>query len=84
MLLFPTRIVGGGVDAQLGWQYDVAPDGRFLVNTELESAAVPITLIQNWQPEAKKNGRAADRSSYVAKGLLMFARGFQGADPENR
>lgn len=50
VVLFPTRIVGGGVDAQLGRQYDVAPDGRFLINTELESAAAPITLIQHWPP----------------------------------
>ncbi|MEQ1580766.1 MAG: TIR domain-containing protein [Steroidobacteraceae bacterium] len=50
--LFPTRMVGGGGDAQLGRQYDVAPDGRFLINTELDNAAAPITLIQNWHPEA--------------------------------
>jgi hypothetical protein len=54
LVLFPTRIVGGGVDAQQGRQYDVAPDGRFLINTELDSAAAPITLIQNWNPEAMK------------------------------
>ena len=52
--LFPTRIYGGGVDAQQNRQYDVAPDGRFLINTVLESAAAPITLIQNWNPEARK------------------------------
>ena len=34
--------------------YDVAPDGRFLINTVLDSAAAPITLIQNWRPNAKK------------------------------
>ncbi len=54
VLLFPTRIVGGGGDNQQMQQYDVAPDGRFLINMELDSAAAPITLIQNWQPEAKK------------------------------
>ncbi len=54
VVLFPTRIVGGGVDAQQGRQYDVAPDGRFLINTELDSAAAPITLLMNWNPEAKK------------------------------
>jgi hypothetical protein len=32
----------------------VAPDERFLINTVLESAAAPITLIQNWNPEAKE------------------------------
>jgi serine/threonine-protein kinase len=52
--LFPTRVVGGGVDAQYGRQYDVAPDGRFLINTQLDSAAAPITLLQNWNPAAKQ------------------------------
>ena len=50
VVLFPTHIVDGGVDTQNGRQYDVAPDGRFLINTELPGDAVPITLIQNWQP----------------------------------
>ena len=53
VVLFPTRILGGGVDTQLGRQYDVAPDGRFLINIELPGDAAPITLIQNWNPEAK-------------------------------
>ena len=54
VVLFPTRIRGGGADVQLGRQYDITPDGRFLINTELEGAAAPITLLQNWHPEAKK------------------------------
>ena len=54
VLLFPTRIVGGGVDLLQGRQYDVAPDGRFLINTELDSAAAPITLLMNWNPDTKK------------------------------
>ena len=49
--LFPTRIYGGG---QQGRQYDVARDGRFLINTALDEASAPITLLQNWHPEAKK------------------------------
>ena len=53
--LFPTRIVGGGVDNQQGRQYDVAPDGRFLINTELDSAAAPITLLMNWNPETRSD-----------------------------
>jgi len=52
-MLFPTRIVGGAV-GQAGRNYDVAPDGRFLINTELDSAAAPITLIQNWTPSAAR------------------------------
>ena len=54
VVLFPTRIVGGGADVQQGRHYDVAPDGRFLINTELDSADAPITLLQNWNPEATK------------------------------
>jgi hypothetical protein len=53
-VLFPTRIYGGGLDVQQGRQYDVAPDGRFIINTELDSATTPITLLQNWNPDAKK------------------------------
>ena len=54
MVLFPTRIVGGGEDTGQARQYDVAPNGLFLINTELDSAAASITLLQNWNPEAKK------------------------------
>lgn len=54
LVLFPTRIVGGGVDSQHGREYDVAPDGRFLIHTVLGDAASPITLLMNWSPEAKK------------------------------
>ena len=54
VVLFPTRIASGGVDAQQGRQYDVAPDGRFLINTMLDSEAAPITLLQNWNPAVKK------------------------------
>ena len=54
VVLFPTRIVGGGVDLQHGRQYDVAPDGRFIINTVLGDAAAPITLLMNWHPEVKK------------------------------
>lgn len=51
--LFPTRIFCGGADNGQGWQYDVAHDGRFLINTVLDNAASPITLVQNWKPPAK-------------------------------
>jgi hypothetical protein len=52
--LFPTRIYGGGVDIGQGLEYDVTRDGRFLINTVLDDASAPITLLQNWNPEAKK------------------------------
>ena len=54
VVLFPTRIYGGGVDSVQGRQYDISSDGRFLINTEPDSATAPITLIQNWTPDAKK------------------------------
>ena len=53
MALFPTRIFGGGGENGQGMNYDVASDGRFLINTVLDDASSPITLIQNWKPPAK-------------------------------
>jgi hypothetical protein len=53
IVLFPTRLVGGGIDSALGRQYDVAPDGRFLINAELDNDIAPITLLQNWNSAAK-------------------------------
>ena len=35
--LFNVRIYGGGLDRIQGRQYDVAPDGRFLINIEIDS-----------------------------------------------
>jgi hypothetical protein len=52
--LFRTRIVGGGTDPNLGVNYDIARDGRILINTVLDEASAPITLILNWTPEATK------------------------------
>lgn len=51
--LFPTRILGGGVDNQQGRQYDISRDGRFLINTVLDDTSSPITLIQNWNAPAR-------------------------------
>ncbi len=49
--LFQTRIWGGGTNATLGHQYDVSPDGRFLLNNAVEDVAMaPITLLLNWNP----------------------------------
>jgi serine/threonine protein kinase len=47
--LFQTRILGGGTNIDLGQQYDVAPDGRLLMNVVVEEvAATPITVVLNW------------------------------------
>ncbi len=52
--LFRTRILGAGTDINIGQQYDISRDGRFLINTILEDdAASPITLLLNWNPPAK-------------------------------
>jgi Tol biopolymer transport system component len=51
--LFRTRVFGDGADPNAGLNYCVSRDGRFLINTVLDDAAVtPITLIQNWTPPA--------------------------------
>jgi dipeptidyl aminopeptidase/acylaminoacyl peptidase len=48
--LFRTRVVGGGTDVNLGLQFEVSRDGRFLINTLLDDVgASPITLLQNWK-----------------------------------
>ena len=49
--LFRPSISGGGPGRRQ--QYDVAPDGRFLVNVANEQALTPITLILNWRPPAE-------------------------------
>ena len=37
-----------GADTGQGRNYDVTRDGRFLINTVLDEAASPITLLVNW------------------------------------
>jgi hypothetical protein len=48
--LFQTRIVATSL---AGFQYDVAPDGRFLINS-LPSGATPLTLLTNWTAALKR------------------------------
>ena len=53
--LFPSRIQGGGSVVADRMPYAVARDGRFLINQPVADAtAEPITLILNWNPDAKK------------------------------
>jgi hypothetical protein len=48
--LFQTHTTGG-TNRQ---QYDVARDGRFLINTDLaDTSNEPIHLLLNWKPPAK-------------------------------
>jgi hypothetical protein len=47
--------LGGGSEDQQGRQYDVASDGRFLINRVRDADTTPtVTLIQNWNPDARK------------------------------
>ena len=53
--LFQPPIWGGGSNTTNRQQYDVAPDGRFLINvTTGEATAPPITVILNWTPGLNK------------------------------
>jgi eukaryotic-like serine/threonine-protein kinase len=48
--LFQARIWGGGTNATQGHQYDVSPDGRFVLNGAIDNVAMaPITLLLNWK-----------------------------------
>jgi Tol biopolymer transport system component len=52
--LFQTRLWGGGTNSTNNQQYDVAPDGLFLMDVSTgEGASSPITLLLNWKPPAK-------------------------------
>jgi Tol biopolymer transport system component len=44
-VLFETRIVSPNF---VGLQYDVAPDGRFLINSFPSESVSPLTLLTNW------------------------------------
>jgi Tol biopolymer transport system component len=47
--LFQTRIVYGGISLPgIRPEYDVAPDGRFLINSMAEEINSPIIVVQNW------------------------------------
>jgi eukaryotic-like serine/threonine-protein kinase len=51
--LFQTRKVGGGLNViNRGHQYDVAPDGRFLVDVEAGATPPPLTLLMHWSAAA--------------------------------
>jgi hypothetical protein len=48
--LFRPRILSSAVSVR--WQYDVDRLDRFLINTPVEAAASPLTLVLNWKPPA--------------------------------
>jgi Tol biopolymer transport system component len=50
--LFPTRLPANSSQSKAF--YAVSRDGRFLIDTVLDDVSAPITLLMNWNPEAKK------------------------------
>jgi len=54
--LFKTKTVGGAsYNSGYSAQYDVTPDGqRFLLNTEADATATPLTVVLNWTAALKK------------------------------
>ncbi len=38
----------------LGTFYDIAPDGRFLINVFVERTSPPATVVLNWRPDAER------------------------------
>jgi Tol biopolymer transport system component len=44
-VLFQTRIAAVSIAS---WQYDIAPDGRFLINSLPSNTASPLTLLTGW------------------------------------
>ena len=41
-------------DLGIGTFYDVAPDGRFLINVFVERTSPPATVVLNWRPDAER------------------------------
>jgi Tol biopolymer transport system component len=50
-VLFQTRIVAASF---FGTQYDVAPDGRFLINSVPANYSSPLTLLTGWTAQLKQ------------------------------
>ena len=50
-VLFQTRIIG---PSYVSTQYDVAPDGKFVINSLVSNNSSPLTMLVNWTAELKK------------------------------
>jgi hypothetical protein len=51
VMLFQQRVFAEGTSENV---YSVTPDGRFLINTVIDSGLAPITLLLNWNPGSVK------------------------------
>jgi hypothetical protein len=47
------QLAGNHVTGYLPWVALEDPDGHFLINTDLDSAAAPMTLLMNWNPRQR-------------------------------
>jgi hypothetical protein len=50
-VLFQTRIIA---PTFVSTQYDVAPDGRFVINSLVSNNSSPLTMLDKWTAELKK------------------------------
>ena len=50
-VLFQTRIISPTFAST---QYDVAPDGRFVINSLVSNNSSPLTMLDKWTAELKK------------------------------
>jgi hypothetical protein len=53
VMLFQTRIWGGGTNTFSRQQYDVTADGRFLIDSDADQVIPPINVLLNWRPPAQ-------------------------------
>ena len=56
-VLFEPPLAGGtftGIAGNVRPQYDVAPDGRFLMNVGTEETISPLSIILNWKPPSAR------------------------------
>ncbi len=51
-VLFQTRVIA---PTFVSTQYDVTPDGRFVINSLVSDNSSPLTLLDNWTAELKKH-----------------------------
>src|SRR5215472_647361 len=51
-VLFQTRITAVSIAS---WQYAVAPDGRFLINSLPSNTAAPLTLLTGWEMSLQRH-----------------------------
>jgi hypothetical protein len=70
-----TRVDGGANIIGRSQQFDVSPDGGFLINVEIEATALPITLLLNWgnaKPRPTGQRSAGHRATAASRLWVMY------------